>query len=35
MLHTHPDIEAYLIYRKPDGTVADTASAGFGRYIVH
>jgi thiamine biosynthesis lipoprotein len=35
MLRTHPDIEAYLIYRKPDGTVADTASAGFGRYIVH
>lgn len=34
ILRTHPEMEAYLIYRKPDGTVADTASAGFGRYIV-
>lgn len=34
ILRKHPEIEAYLIYRKPDGTVADTASAGFARYIV-
>ncbi|MDR6805351.1 thiamine biosynthesis lipoprotein [Dyadobacter sp. BE34] len=34
ILSAHPGLEAYLIYRKPDGTVADTASAGFGRYVV-
>lgn len=34
ILRTHPEMEAYLIYKKPDGTVADTASAGFGRYLV-
>jgi thiamine biosynthesis lipoprotein len=34
ILHHHPRLEAYLIYRKADGTVADTASAGFGRYMV-
>ncbi|MGX5857553.1 FAD:protein FMN transferase [Dyadobacter jiangsuensis] len=34
ILRTHPRMEAYLIYRKQDGTVADTASAGFGRYVV-
>lgn len=34
ILRAHPGMEAYLIYRKPDGTVADTASAGFGRYVV-
>ena len=34
ILRTHPGMEAYLIYRKPDGAVADTASAGFARYVV-
>lgn len=34
ILRAHPGMEAYFIYRKPDGTVADTASAGFGRYLV-
>lgn len=34
ILSRHPEMQAYLIYRKPDGTVADTASAGFGRYVV-
>lgn len=34
ILSRHPEMEAYFIYRKPDGTVADTASAGFGRYLV-
>jgi FAD:protein FMN transferase len=33
ILRTHPEIEAYLIYRKPDGSVADTCSAGFGGYL--
>ncbi len=33
ILRTHPEIEAYLIYRRPDGTVADTASAGFGEFL--
>lgn len=34
ILKTHPEIQAYLIYKKPDGTIADTASTSFGRYIV-
>ncbi|WP_353719302.1 FAD:protein FMN transferase [Dyadobacter sp. 676] len=34
ILKKHSGIDAYLIYKKPDGTVADTASAGFARYIV-
>ncbi len=34
ILRTHPEIQAYLIYKKPDGTVADTASAGFAKYVV-
>lgn len=33
ILRTHPEMEAYLIYRRPDGAVGDTASAGFGRYL--
>lgn len=33
ILRAHPEIEAYLIYKKPDGTVCDTASAGFGRFL--
>ncbi len=27
-------VEAYFIYLKPDGSVGDTASVGFGRYLV-
>lgn len=34
ILSHHPEMQAYFIYRKPDGAVADTASAGFARYIV-
>jgi thiamine biosynthesis lipoprotein len=34
LLRTHPGMEAYLIYKRPDGSVADTASAGFVKYIV-
>ncbi|GGH29688.1 FAD:protein FMN transferase [Dyadobacter endophyticus] len=34
ILNRRPDMQAYFIYRQPDGTVADTASAGFGRYVV-
>lgn len=34
ILSRHPEMEAYLIYRKPDGTVADTASVGFAKYVV-
>lgn len=28
-LKRHPRLQAYFIYKKPDGTVADTASSGF------
>lgn len=35
ILQKHPGMEAYLIYKKADGSVADTASAGFARFIVH
>ncbi|HWV30681.1 MAG TPA: FAD:protein FMN transferase [Dyadobacter sp.] len=34
ILSRHPEMEAYLIYRKPDGTAADTASAGFAKYVM-
>lgn len=27
------DLEAYLIYKKPDGTVADTATSGFYQFL--
>ena len=30
----HKDMEAYFIYRKADGSVADTATAGFARMVV-
>jgi FAD:protein FMN transferase len=33
ILRVQPEIEAYLIYRKPDGSVADTCSVGFGKYL--
>jgi thiamine biosynthesis lipoprotein len=29
----HPGIEIYLIYQKADGSVADTASAGFYKFV--
>lgn len=34
ILREAPRVEAYLIYKKPDGTVADTMSAGFRQYLV-
>lgn len=33
-LQTHRELEAYLIYKKPDGTVGDTATTGFKKFIV-
>lgn len=30
----HKNMEAYLIYKKPDGTVADTATKGFSKLLV-
>ncbi|GAC1301680.1 MAG: hypothetical protein NVSMB24_04930 [Mucilaginibacter sp.] len=32
-LKSHPAMEAYLIYQKKDGSIADTASAGFYKLI--
>ena len=34
ILHKTPRVEAYLIYKKPDGSVGDTMSAGFRPYLV-
>ncbi|SDG92350.1 thiamine biosynthesis lipoprotein [Dyadobacter soli] len=34
ILTRHPEMQAYLIYRKPNGSIADTTSVGFGRYLV-
>ncbi len=34
-LKSHPAMEAYLIYQKKDGSIADTASAGFYKLIRH
>ncbi|MCF0074393.1 FAD:protein FMN transferase [Dyadobacter sp. CY261] len=34
ILKKHPEMDAYLIYKKTDGNVADTASAGFARHVV-
>jgi thiamine biosynthesis lipoprotein len=34
-LQRHASLQAYLIYQRPDGTVADTATAGFQRLLVH
>lgn len=34
ILRNTPRVEAYLIYKKPDGSVADTMSAGFRPYLV-
>lgn len=33
-LSTHKEMEAYFIYHKPDGLVADTATAGFYKMFV-
>jgi thiamine biosynthesis lipoprotein len=32
-LKQHKEMEAYFIYHKPDGSIADTASKGFYRYM--
>ncbi|MBS1567321.1 MAG: FAD:protein FMN transferase [Bacteroidetes bacterium] len=29
----HPEMQAWFIYRKPDGTISDTATAGFRRRL--
>jgi thiamine biosynthesis lipoprotein len=34
-LRTHRDLQAYIIYQRPNGTVADTASLGFQRLFSH
>jgi thiamine biosynthesis lipoprotein len=33
LLKSHPEMEIYLIYQKEDGSIADTASAGFKRLF--
>ncbi|MCF0064451.1 FAD:protein FMN transferase [Dyadobacter sp. LJ419] len=32
-LEKHKDLHAYFIYQKPDGTVADTSTAGFTQFL--
>ena len=32
-LHHHRDLQAYLLYQRPDGTIADTATPGFQRLF--
>lgn len=32
-LKYHKDLQAYFIYHKLDGSVADTATAGFYKYV--
>ncbi|HEX8429211.1 FAD:protein FMN transferase [Hymenobacter sp.] len=34
-LQAHPELQAYLIYQRPNGVVADTASQQFYRYLSH
>ena len=34
-LKTHRQLEAYFIFTRPDGSVHDTASAGFYRFMKH
>lgn len=34
-LRHHPDLQAYLIYQRPDGVVADTTTQGFQRLLFH
>lgn len=33
-LEAHKELEAYMIYKKPDGTIADTATAGFKKFLL-
>ena len=33
-LQTHRELEAYLIYKKTNGTVGDTATAGFKKFLL-
>ena len=33
LLRRHRDLQAYLLYQRPDGTVADTATPGFQRLF--
>jgi thiamine biosynthesis lipoprotein len=32
-LQRHPNLQAYLIYQRPDGAVADTTTQGFQRLL--
>lgn len=34
-LRQHPELQAYLIHQRPDGTVADTTTPGFQRLLLH
>ncbi|MBB2146740.1 FAD:protein FMN transferase [Pedobacter sp. LMG 31464] len=34
-VEAHKNLEAYLIYKKPDGKIADTLSAGFRKMIIN
>ncbi|AMJ66728.1 FAD:protein FMN transferase [Hymenobacter sp. PAMC 26628] len=34
-LRHHRNLQAYLLYQRPNGTVADTATRGFQKLIVH
>ncbi|MBO0359942.1 FAD:protein FMN transferase [Hymenobacter sp. BT186] len=34
-LRAHPNLHAYIIYQRPNGAVADTASPGFHRLVSH
>lgn len=34
-LRRHRALQAYFIYQRPDGTVTDTATAGFQRLVAH
>lgn len=33
-LETHKELEAYLIYKNPDGSVGDTATPGFKKFLL-
>ncbi|QDA58933.1 FAD:protein FMN transferase [Hymenobacter jejuensis] len=34
-LRRHPDLQAYVIYQRPNGAIADTTTQGFQRLIFH
>lgn len=34
-LRAHPALQAYLMYQRPNGTIADTTTPGFRRLILH